>query len=107
MSVVARCCMRVYKVVPCPGRVVSKKIAEAVSQIEGFANIIVRESVGGWELVGVMPVIVSDGKCGAKSVEEPYNAMIFVRDELKEVPKGSALEKQIAENETQSQPSDK
>ncbi len=93
--------MRVYKVVPCPGRVSGKNTADAAAQISGFSNIILRESVGGWELIGVMPVAVSVVR-GAKVSDEPYNAMIFVRDELKEVPKGSVLEKNIqAEEETQ------
>ena len=92
--------MRVYKVVPCPGRVSGKNTADAVAQISGFSNIILRESVGGWELIGVMPVAVSVVR-GAKVSDEPYNAMIFVRDELKEVPKGSVLEKNIQAEEAQ------
>ena len=85
--------MRVYKVVPVQGRVVGKTSSEAVANIENFANIIIRESVGGWELIGTMPILVSTTKDSAFG--EPYNAMIFAREQLKEVPKGSALEKQM------------
>ena len=47
--------MRVYKVVPVPGRVVGKTAGEAVAKMEGLSNTIIRESVGGWELIGTMP----------------------------------------------------
>ena len=88
--------MRVYKVVPVPGRIVGKTAGEAVAKIEGLSNTIIRESVGGWELIGTMPIYVSTSN-GA-GVGEPYNAMIFAREQLKEVPSGSALEKRLQED---------
>ena len=88
--------MRVYKVVPVPGRVVGKTAGEAVAKMEGLSNTIIRESVGGWELIGTMPMYVS-GVDGV-GVGEPYNAMIFAREQLKEVPSGSALEKRLRED---------
>ncbi|HBF86139.1 MAG TPA: hypothetical protein DDW54_00510 [Clostridiales bacterium] len=78
--------MRIYKVIPAPGRVVVKDESEAAEKIGSMANVIVQESVGGWELVTAMPVNVSRQK-GKKYIEEPYNALVFVKDVLKEYPK--------------------
>lgn len=79
--------MRIYKVVPCPGRVVGRDEEDIARQIGGFSNIIIQESVGGWELVTSMPVAVT--KNGGKKgyVDEPYNALVFAKEVIKEEPK--------------------
>lgn len=89
--------MKMYKVVPCQGRVVGKDIDDAINEISSLSNVILREAVGGWELIAVMPISVCNDKCGFKAVEEPYNALIFARDEIKEIPGGSALEQKVKE----------
>ena len=77
--------MRIYKVVPAQGRVVVKDASEASEKIGALSNVIIQESVGGWELVTAMPVNVSRLK-GKKYVEEPYNALIFAKEVLKVHP---------------------
>ena len=72
--------MKIYKFIPCPGRVVGKNTAEAVAEIENFSKILQRECVGGWELLTVMPVVVN-AKTGKHAIDEPYNAFILVREE--------------------------
>ena len=87
--------MKVYKVVPCQGRVVGKNVDEALEAVPSLANVILREAVGGWELIASMPITVCNNKRGKKAIEEPYNALVFARDELKEIPAGSALDKKV------------
>lgn len=89
--------MKMYKVVPCQSRVVANDLDEAASRVSSLSNVILREAVGGWELIATMPVLVCNNKCGAKAVEEPYNALIFARDEIKEIPGGSALAQKVKE----------
>ena len=72
--------MKEYKVVPCPARVVAKKETAAGKEIAEFANIIAQECIGGWELVGVMPITVSTSKKRFKGANTPYNALVFKRD---------------------------
>lgn len=71
--------MKIYKTVPCPGRVVGKNTADAVAEIENLSKLIQRECVGGWELHSVMPIIVNR-KSGKNSIDEPYNALVLVKD---------------------------
>lgn len=89
--------MKMYKVVPCQSRVVGNDIDDAIGQVSSLSNVILREAVGGWELIATMPILVCNSKRGAKEIEEPYNALIFARDEIKEIPGGSALEQKVKE----------
>lgn len=72
--------MKEYKVVPCHGRVVAKPKAELADAFNAFAEIIAQESLGGWELVTVMPVSVVTKKGRTDAAEEPYNALVFTRN---------------------------
>ena len=74
--------MKEDKVVPCQGKVVANNDIEASKQIAALANVIVQETVGGWQLVSTMPVLVSNSKKSVGSTEHPYNALIFARDIL-------------------------
>ena len=72
--------MKIYKFVPCPGRVVGKNTVEAVAKIEDFSKILQRECVGGWELLTIMPIVVN-AKVGKNAIDEPYNAFVLVKED--------------------------
>lgn len=78
--------MKNYKVVPCQGKIIGKTIDDAVNAIPSLASIITQESVGGWQLVSVMPVTACNKKRGLKAIQEPYNALIFAREEIADIP---------------------
>ena len=77
--------MKEYKVVPFPARVVAKNEIVAGREISEFADVISQECLGGWELIGTMPITVSSSKRRFKGSNTPYNALIFTR-EVDEVP---------------------
>ena len=72
--------MKVYKVVPCPGRVVVKSKENMSGSFDAFADIVSQESLGGWELVAAMPLTVVKKKRRLRTFEEPYNALVFAKE---------------------------
>ena len=78
--------MKEYKVVPCQGKVVASNDIDASKQISALANVIVQESIGGWELLATMPIVVSSSKKAIGSKEYPYNALIFAREVISDDP---------------------
>lgn len=78
--------MKEFKVVPCQGKVVANNDIDASKQISALASVIAQESIGGWQLLATMPVIVSNSKKSVGSKEHPYNALIFAREVLSDDP---------------------
>ena len=76
--------MKEFKVVPCQGRVVAKTETEAGRQIASLYSVIAQESIGGWELLTAMPIVVSTTKKRFRGVETPYNALVFQREIIEE-----------------------
>ncbi|MBE5741874.1 MAG: hypothetical protein E7360_00950 [Clostridiales bacterium] len=76
--------MKEFKVVPCQGRVVAKTGVEASKQISALASIVTQESIGGWELISAMPIVVASSKKRFRGTETPYNALVFAREVIKE-----------------------
>ena len=73
--------MKMYKVVPCPGRLVINKGETVNNALKGFEDVVAQETLGGWELVTAMPVAAVTKIKRRRSVEEPYNILIFSREQ--------------------------
>ena len=75
--------MKEYKVVPCQGKIVGRS-ESASKQIIALGDIIAHESIGGWQLLAAMPIVVASSKRRFKGTETPYNALVFARDIIKD-----------------------
>ena len=73
--------MKIYKAVPCPGRMVVKKNENLSKALQTFSDIVSQESLGGWELVSSIPVVTVTKLKRLSSVEEPYNVLIFAKED--------------------------
>ena len=73
--------MKIYKAIPSPGRMVVKKNESLAKSLQSFADIVAQESLGGWELVASLPVVAVTKIKRLSSVEEPYNVLIFAKEE--------------------------
>ena len=76
--------MKIYKVVPLPGKVVVKPKDSMTSAFNYLAEMIAQESVGGWELVSSMPINVVTKKRRLRTLEENYNALVFAKEASEE-----------------------
>lgn len=72
--------MKIYKVVPCQGRIVVKPNEKLDASFIAINDVITQETMGGWELVSVMPITVALKKNRKRTYDEPYNALIFSKD---------------------------
>lgn len=90
--------MKIYKVVPLPGKVVVKPKDSMTSAFNYLAEMIAQESVGGWELVSSMPINVVTKKRRLRTLEEDYNALIFAKEASEEEIKSAALDDAESKN---------
>lgn len=72
--------MKIYKAVPCPGRMVIKKNESLAKSLQSFSDIVCQESLGGWELVTAIPVVAVTKIKRLSSLDEPYNVLIFAKE---------------------------
>ena len=73
--------MKIYKAIPAPGRMVIKKNESLAKSLQTFADIVAQESLGGWELVGTLPVVAVTKVKRLTSSEEPYNVLVFAKED--------------------------
>ena len=72
--------MKTYKVVPYAATLVVEKGDKVQDKIAGYFDVINQECRDGWEFHSMAPVSVTRKQGGIKSVEETYNAFIFVKE---------------------------
>ena len=75
--------MKIYKVVPCAGRIITEKKERPQTSIENYSAIINQEALTGWELISVCPIEICKKKTGLKLFTENYNVFIFSKEILK------------------------
>ena len=73
--------MKIYKAIPCQGRMVVKKKESLAKSLHTFSDIVSQESLGGWELVATMPVVAVTKVKPLAPAEEPYNILIFAKED--------------------------
>lgn len=73
--------MKIYKVIPVPGRMVLGKKEKPDAVLHQFEDTISKESLGGWELVTSIPVTSVTKIKRLRSTEEPYNLLVFSKED--------------------------
>lgn len=72
--------MKTYKVIPYAATLVVEKNDKVQDKINNYFDVINQEAVDGWEFHSMVPLTVTRKQGGVKSVEETYNAFIFVKE---------------------------
>ncbi len=72
--------MKTYKVVPFAKTVVVEKKGSAQQAIVDYFDVINQECVNGWEFHSLAPVSVTRKDGGTDTINEEYNAFIFVKE---------------------------
>ena len=73
--------MKIYKVIPLPGRMVVGKKEKPETVLKFFEDTIAKESLGGWELVTSISVDAVKKIKRLRSTEEPYNLLVFSKED--------------------------